>query len=110
MTALAAGLGALRDRRSAIFLGLLLATAILVPLGNLALPADHPSLSELTERELEVLARLLSGARVPAISEQLSISPHTVRNHLKAIYRKVGASDQSDLIERMRALSSEGSG
>ncbi|MDJ0607542.1 MAG: urea ABC transporter permease subunit UrtC [Kiloniellales bacterium] len=42
MTAPGDRLGALRDRRSSIFLGLLLATAVLVPLGNLALPADHP--------------------------------------------------------------------
>ena len=39
---------------------------------------------------------------------QLGISPHTVRNHLKSMYRKVGAKDQSDLIERVRALGSGG--
>jgi len=68
------------------------------------LAADHPELADLTGRELEVLSRLLAGTRVPAISKQLGISPHTVRNHLKSMYRKVGAKDQSDLIERVRAL------
>ena len=74
----------------------------LAPPGLLA--ADHPELADLTGRELEVLSRLLGGTRVPAIAKQLGISPHTVRNHLKSMYRKVGAKDQSDLIERVRAL------
>jgi PAS domain S-box-containing protein len=68
------------------------------------LAADHPELADLTGRELEVLSRLLAGTRVPAIATQLGISPHTVRNHLKSMYRKVGANDQSDLIEQVRAL------
>jgi len=68
------------------------------------LAADHPELADLTGRELEVLSRLLGGTRVPAIAKQLGISPHTVRNHLKSMYRKIGAKDQSDLIERVRAL------
>lgn len=79
-----------------------------VDLGAPTLATDHPALKDLTEREFEVLARLISGARVPAIAKQLGISPHTVRNHLKSIYRKVGASDQSDLIERIRALGEPG--
>ncbi len=80
-----------------------------VDLGSPSLAPDHPALAELTEREFEVLARLMSGARVPAIAQQLNISPHTVRNHLKAIYRKVGAKDQSDLIEHIRALPKDAS-
>ncbi|MDJ0849786.1 MAG: PAS and helix-turn-helix domain-containing protein [Myxococcota bacterium] len=79
-----------------------------VDLGSPSLAPDHPALAELTEREFEVLARLMSGARVPAIASQLNISPHTVRNHLKSIYRKVGAKDQSDLIERIRNLPRDG--
>jgi DNA-binding CsgD family transcriptional regulator len=51
-----------------------------------------------------VLALLMSGARVPAIAKQLFISPNTVRNHLKAIYRKVDVSSQSDLVEWVRSL------
>ena len=57
-------------------------------------------------REKEVLTRLVDGDRVPAISKRLHISPHTVRNHLKAIYRKLDVGTQSDLIERVRALAS----
>jgi DNA-binding NarL/FixJ family response regulator len=65
---------------------------------GLALP-----LSGLSGREAEVLRLLLSNYRVRAIGEALFISPHTVRNHLKAIYRKVGIGSQTELIARMRA-------
>ncbi len=67
-------------------------------------PADHPVLAEVSARERETLELLVRGSRVPAIAEQLSISPNTVRNHLKAIFRKVGVSSQSELIERVRSL------
>jgi len=82
--------------------------SLAVDLGTPTVMADHPDLADLTDRELEVLSRLLSGARVPAIASELGISPHTVRNHLKSMYRKVGAKDQSDLIEKVRSLQSTG--
>jgi len=65
---------------------------------------SHPELGELSPREREVLVHLVAGARVPAISEQLHISPHTVRNHLKSIYRKCGVRNQSELIQHVRSL------
>jgi PAS domain S-box-containing protein len=65
----------------------------------------HPELEALSKREQEVLMPLVSGDRVPAIAEQLFISPHTVRNHLKSIFRKLGVKSQSELIQRVRALS-----
>ena len=61
-------------------------------------------LAELSEREREVLAHLMDGSRVPTIAKQLFISPNTVRNHLKAIYRKVGVSSQNSLIEMVKGL------
>jgi len=67
-------------------------------------PADHPRLNELSEREREVLTELIAGSRVPTIAEKLFISQNTVRNHLKAIYRKVDVSSQGDLIEMVRGL------
>jgi PAS domain S-box-containing protein len=63
----------------------------------------HPDLEELSPREQEVLIQLVAGERVPAIAKGLHISPHTVRNHLKAIYRKLGVRSQSELIERVRS-------
>jgi len=69
------------------------------------IPLEHPDLQDLSPREIEVLTHLISGDRVPAISAQLHISPHTVRNHLKSIYRKVDVKTQSELIQRVRELS-----
>ena len=70
------------------------------------IPADHPDLALLSPREREILSELVSGARVPAIAKKLFISPHTVRNHLKSMYRKLDVSDQASLIERIRSIES----
>lgn len=60
----------------------------------------------LSKRESEVLALVVEGHRVPRIARQLRISPHTVRNHLKGIFRKVGVSSQGELIELFKPLRS----
>lgn len=60
---------------------------------------DDPALQALSAREKEILVLLVQSLRVPAIAEQLSISESTVRNHLKAIYRKLGVSSQRALID-----------
>lgn len=65
---------------------------------------DHPDLTSLSPREREILGELVGGLRVPAIAQKLFISPHTVRNHLKSIYRKLDVSDQNALIERIRGI------
>ena len=75
--------------------------------GAVLLPLDHPDFENVSPREREVLSMLVSGSRVPAIASELHISPHTVRNHLKSIYRKIGVQTQSELIERVRELSTE---
>ncbi len=67
-------------------------------------PINHPDLVSLTVREREVLVHLVAGQRVPAIAAELHISQHTVRNHLKSIYRQLGVGNQSELIERVRSL------
>jgi DNA-binding NarL/FixJ family response regulator len=62
-----------------------------------------PSLSRLTLREREVLARLLDGERVHTIADELFVSQSTVRNHLSSIFRKVGVHSQSELLRRLRS-------
>jgi len=69
---------------------------------------DHPELALLTDREREVLAHLVAGQRVGAIAKELHISQHTVRNHLKSIYRQLGVGSQSELIELARKLTEPG--
>ncbi len=59
-------------------------------------------LSDLTTRQREIVARLLDGHRVDAIARDLYVSPSTVRNHLSAIFEKLGVASQSELIELLR--------
>ena len=44
------------------------------------------------------------GERVAMMAENLFISEHTVRNHLKSIFRKTGTASQAELIEWVRKL------
>lgn len=44
----------------------------------------------LSRRELQILQLLVGGLGVREIGQRLMLSPHTVRNHLKSIYRKMG--------------------
>lgn len=53
-----------------------------------------------TPRERQVLGLLLEGLRVASIARRLGVSPHTVRNHLRALFRKAGVRSQAELIER----------
>jgi PAS domain S-box-containing protein len=69
-----------------------------------AVALEHVELADLSVREREVVALLMAGERVPAIAKQLHISPHTVRNHLKSVFRKLGVGSQSELIQRIRTL------
>jgi DNA-binding CsgD family transcriptional regulator len=57
----------------------------------------------LTRREKDVLQLLLDGRRVSSIARALYLSPQTVRNHLKAIFRKLGAHSQAELLDSLRA-------
>jgi len=65
---------------------------------------DNPALAKISRREREVLELLVGGDRVITIAEQLFISDHTVRNHLKSMFRKTGTSSQAELIKFVRTL------
>ncbi len=63
----------------------------------------------LRPREREIANLLLEHYRVPAVAERLAISPHTVRNHLKNIYRRWGIRSQQELLLVLKAeLTHEG--
>lgn len=52
----------------------------------------------LTSRELEIAALIYQGISTHSISDLLSLSYHTVRNHIKHIYSKTGVSTRSELL------------
>jgi DNA-binding CsgD family transcriptional regulator len=60
-----------------------------------------PGLEDLTDRQQEILTRLLDGDRVTTISRRMHLSASTIRNHLATLYRKVGVHSQAELIERL---------
>lgn len=58
-------------------------------------PAQTPPL---THREKQVLFKLALGFSKSQISEELSISPHTVKTHIRNIYKKLGISSRFEAI------------
>ena len=71
--------------------------------------AQFPALSELSSRELEVVARLFGGQRVPAIAKALFVSQSTVRNHLSSVFRKLNVRSQQELIDLLASRRDESS-
>ena len=54
----------------------------------------------LTEREVEVLQYLASGKIVKQISEQLNLSPHTIKFHVGNIYKKLNVQSQAGAVAK----------
>ncbi|MFC4909973.1 LuxR C-terminal-related transcriptional regulator [Actinomadura gamaensis] len=57
----------------------------------------------LTPRELEIAQLVARGLPTGPIAAALTISPHTVRGHLKAVFAKVGVSSRGELVARLFA-------
>jgi len=53
-------------------------------------------IGELTDREREILHQLSSGHSDKEIADQMGISIHTVRNHIKSIYAKLEVHSRSE--------------
>jgi DNA-binding CsgD family transcriptional regulator len=68
------------------------------PSGNLTWV---PEANDLTTRQWEILSRLVRGARVATIADDLHVSPSTVRNHLSSIFRRFGVHSQAELLGRI---------
>jgi LuxR family maltose regulon positive regulatory protein len=65
-----------------------------------AVPFNEP----LSERELEVLRRLATGASNQEIAEELSIAPNTARKHVSNIIGKLGVNNRTQAVSRGRDL------
>jgi DNA-binding CsgD family transcriptional regulator len=61
---------------------------------------EFGSFLKLTPREREVMQLLLSGESRKELASRLAISEHTVADHLKVIYRKLGVRSRAELFAR----------
>jgi PAS domain S-box-containing protein len=57
-----------------------------------------PTLEELTSRERDILTLICKGAGDAEIASELNLSPHTVRNHVASLYRKLGVNRRSAVV------------
>lgn len=55
----------------------------------------------LTPRESEVVSCLFRGLSAKEVGAEFEISTHTVHDHIKSIYRKVGVQSRGELIARL---------
>ena len=66
-------------------------------------PGEAGSLliQRLSQRERDIVGKLSAGQRVAEIATVLQISPNTVRDHLKSVFRKLGVSSQVELLAKL---------
>lgn len=57
----------------------------------------------LTPREREVVGALASGDTTSEIAARMFLSPHTVRDHIKMVFEKVGVSSRAELVAKLFA-------
>lgn len=65
--------------------------------------ADQPA-AGLSDRERGVLALVASGATNREIAERLFLSPHTVKEHTSALYRKLKVRNRAEAVQRAQRL------
>jgi two-component system response regulator DesR len=58
----------------------------------------------LTDREREILGLVAEGATNREIAEALFLSPHTIKEHTSTLYRKLGARNRADAVQRAQRL------
>jgi two-component system response regulator DesR len=59
---------------------------------------------QLTAREREVLVHVAGGATNREIAEELHLSPHTVKEHTSALYRKLDVRNRAEAVQRAQRL------
>lgn len=71
-------------------------------------PAGPPEIARLlitgyglSHREQEVAHAVLRGASTKEIATELSISPHTVQDHLKSVFDKLGVRSRREIVSRI---------
>jgi two-component system response regulator DesR len=67
-------------------------------------PTAHQPAPLLTEREREVLDLIAAGSTNREIAEHLFLSPHTVKEHTSAVYRKLEARNRAEAVQRAQRV------
>lgn len=67
-------------------------------------PREHNPLTELTDREREVLALIAEGRSNQGIGEILFLSPKTIETHIRQIFQKLGLRGSPDSHRRVLAV------
>jgi len=57
----------------------------------------------LTQRERDVVTALVAGLDTRAVTERLFISSHTVQDHLKSVFEKIGVHSRRELLTTFNA-------
>lgn len=65
---------------------------------------ENETLARLTPRQWQVAIAVYRGRRVRNVALDLGLSEHTVRTHLKSVFRKLGVISQSDLVDWFETL------
>lgn len=107
LNSLAAHSGAWADDRTRNHLAALASTfESTAPEPAPAAPAAPQAVGDdtLSKREAQILQRLSQGYSNLAVAQQLFVSTHTVKWHLRQIYDKLGARNRSQAIFRARQL------
>jgi LuxR family transcriptional regulator, maltose regulon positive regulatory protein len=64
----------------------------------------EPLLESLSESEVRVLRYLPTNLTTPEIARELSVSPNTVKTHVRHMYAKFGTHRRAETVELARAL------
>jgi DNA-binding NarL/FixJ family response regulator len=76
-----------------------------IGLGGTAFDASEaPEGPPLTPREREVLELVASGSTNPEIAARLHLSPHTVKEHTSALYRKLDVRNRAEAVAEAQRL------
>jgi len=67
-------------------------------------PHEAPAGPPLTDREREVLDLIASGATNREIAGRLYLSPHTVKEHTSALYRKLAVRNRAEAVQKAQRL------
>ena len=81
-------------------------TSVMAILREVAGPSDQrvdefAALHQLSPREQDVLRLLVQGHDTAGLADRLGISPHTVRDHLKNVFRKTSTRSRSELLSAL---------